>query len=285
MRVRPLLCCWALGLAFLARTETETVRVIVHVAPVRGILTENSAWPPVPSFVMVEDGERLLRVPLARNITGRPFHIAKGSDLVLRTLADPAALEDGQDVVLAEAPFLVAAVPEDAASVLLVLKPGEGREPGTPGYSVYDVSDAKVPVGKHTFLNTLENPVQIRMGEGAWLVEPAGRVHVEGEAAARARIFVQEIDGDGGRRLTTAVFLREGRGALHVLSPDPRSPRRMQSWSYFGAGPDPGETPSLQDAGENGEGEAPDPEAEEAEENEDAPEVKRRAASSYFSRV
>lgn len=258
-QVRGLLYGVAMGAAFFLHAETESVWVRIHVPPVRGILTETSEWATAPSRVVVVDGTRRLNVPIYRNSTSRPFRITRGADLVLKTMVRTDGDEGDSTLNLEEAPFLLASIPEDATAVLLVVEPGDGEAPGVPGYRVYDMSEESTPKGRHTFLNLLENPAQIRMNDREWLVEPGARVHMEGDGNLRSRVFVQEIDGGGGRRLTSAVFARENSGVLHVLSPDARSARRIHLASYFGGGPDAEEILPMPEAGEvNGKEESED---------------------------
>ncbi|MCC5846053.1 MAG: hypothetical protein JJU05_17530 [Verrucomicrobia bacterium] len=200
------------------------IRARIYVPPVRGILTEDSQWAQVPSSVEVTTSEGTRSLRLSRNGYSRIFQVPpNGEVLVSRS-------EEGSRTAT---PWIQLQLNQGVREALILVEPGTEDENGRVRAKVLDVSASLFESGNTAFHNFLENPVRLTFGEQETTIEPGSHQVLELEPG-RMRIFLEEIDGSGGRRYTGAVHVREDSPTLVTIQPNPTSPRRLDVNTFSG---------------------------------------------------
>lgn len=200
-----------------APTPGAEVEIRLFVQPVRGILTENRQIAPLPPEVTADGALEPASLRLRYGQFTPPLRLPAGFPLVLREFRDGLP---GPEIVRED-------LPGDETKWMGVVHPTIAREDGRLRVDLFPAGPEHIPVDGHTFINTMESELQLRIGERTQRL-PGGESLSLKANARRERIYIEETDTPGGRRYSGSVTQQKGRGALHIISPRPGSARRIR---------------------------------------------------------
>ena len=201
----------------------DPVEVRIFVQPLRGILTENSKIPRLPSTVHCVGALGNPAIQLYRGGYAKPVRLPAGAPLVLQLLEDG---EPGREIVRET-------FPREWEKVMVVLDPSPGGDGLRLRAEIFPAGQSRISAGWHTFTNRLETGVELRIGDQTHTL-PAGESISVKATERRERIFIRETGTQRGRLYNGAIRRREDRGMLHLLSPHPGSARRIRVLSLGG---------------------------------------------------
>ncbi len=221
-----LLCVFGAQAAFSPASAQfpAPIRARIFVPPVRGILTEDSQWAEIPSSVEVTTTDGVRTIRLSRNGYSPIFQVPpNGEVLVSRPSEDSRR----------SSPWIRLQLKSGVQEALILVEPGSENEHGLVHANVLDVSAPLFEDGNVAFHNFLENPVRLTFGDQEIMLPP-GTHHIVDLETGRMRIFLEEIDGSGGRRYTGAVHVRADSPTLVTIRPNATSPRRLDVSTFTG---------------------------------------------------
>jgi hypothetical protein len=207
------------------------IRARIFVPPIRGILTENSEWAEIPNTVYVTTTEGQQTLQLSRNGYSRIFRVPPNGE-VLVTRTDTRRQQS--------APWIRLQLQPGIHEALILVEPGTEDDAGQVQASVLDVSTDQFENTNVAFHNFLENPVRLTIS-GEEVTLPANGRHLMQIEDSRIRIFLEEIDGSGGRRYTGAVHIRNDAPTLVTIRPNQASGRRLDVNTFTGLADEPEE--------------------------------------------
>lgn len=224
--LRPFLFILTLLIAEGTRAQVSgPVRCKIYVPAIRGILTESSKWPKMPSSVRVTTNEGTQTLRLSRNGYSEIFTLPPNSELVVSR----ADKNSGGNSV----PWIRLTLKPEVREALILVEPGTENGEGLVNADVLDISSERFVDGNIAFHNLLKNPVSLRIGEREVELPPKEHRVLQIDDR-RLRIFLEETGVPRGRRYTGAVHIRPDRPTLVTIRPNPASALRLEVQTFSG---------------------------------------------------